>query len=343
MTPWPGVADISRLPSGVVKISDIRCRRRSILIRPTPSAATASRTMSYVVSSCRSTSSSVPAGRAPSPACCSAAASSSVRSVDLDGDQLAGGGDVGGGRRAQQPAGVDDDDVVADPLELAEQVRGHQDRDAELGADPADQPEHVVAPGRVEAVGGLVEQHQLRVVHQRLGQLDPLLHAGRVAADRAVPLLVEPDVPQRVGRAFAGRGLRQARHPRHVDHELGGRHVGRQAVVLGHVAHPLADRRTLGRHVEVQDRGRAGGRRQQAEHHLDQRGLARAVRADEPHDAGFDVDGQLGDGCDRCIPLGEVFGPDESHRSDPTHQGIKDGDARPGKGSAKVPTRPSFR
>ena len=33
---------------------------------------------------------------------------------------------------AQQPAAVDDDDVVADPLELAQQVRGDQHRDAEL-------------------------------------------------------------------------------------------------------------------------------------------------------------------------------------------------------------------
>ena len=86
-----------------------------------------------------------------------------------------------------------------------------------------DQAEHVVAPGGVEPVGRLVEQHQLRVVHERLGELDPLLHAGRVAADRPVALLVQPDVAQRVRGAFAGRGRRQPGHPRHVDDELGGR------------------------------------------------------------------------------------------------------------------------
>ena len=52
----------------------------------------------------------------------------------------------------QQPAGVDDDDAVADPLELSEQVRGHDHRDAELRADPPDQLEHVVAAGGVERV-----------------------------------------------------------------------------------------------------------------------------------------------------------------------------------------------
>ena len=59
--------------------------------------------------------------------------------------------------------------------------------------------EHLVAPGRVEPVGRLVEQQQLRVVDQRLGQLHPLLHAGGVAADRAVALLVQADVAQRLG------------------------------------------------------------------------------------------------------------------------------------------------
>ncbi len=77
--------------------------------------------------------------------------------------------------------------------------------------------EHVVAAGRVEAVGRLVEQHQARVVHQRLGELDPLPHAGGVAAHRPVALLVEPDVAQRVGGPLAGGGRRQPRHPAHVD------------------------------------------------------------------------------------------------------------------------------
>ena len=54
------------------------------------------------------------------------------RALHLD-EQAAGGvQEVGGGRRAQQPAAVEHDDVVADPLELAEQVRGDQHRDAEL-------------------------------------------------------------------------------------------------------------------------------------------------------------------------------------------------------------------
>ena len=43
--------------------------------------------------------------------------------------------------------------------------------------DPADQSQHVVAGGRVQAVGRLVQQHQGGVVDQRLGELGALLHA----------------------------------------------------------------------------------------------------------------------------------------------------------------------
>ena len=216
MTPCPDgpSASASRLPSGVVKISAMWCRRCSIRTSPSPRSATASRTRSYVVV--------VAAGR-PRAACPTGsrrrarpAAQGGGELVgalgDLDRDQLAGCGEVGGGGRAQQPAAVDDDDVVAGALQLAEQVRGDQDRDAEVGVDAADQAEHLVAADRVEAVGRLVEQDQLRVVDQGLGELDPLLHAGRVAADGAVALLVEADVAQRVGGALAGRGRRQPGH-----------------------------------------------------------------------------------------------------------------------------------
>jgi hypothetical protein len=48
-------------------------------------------------------------------------------------------------------------------------VRGDQDGDAEVGADPADQLEHRGPAGRVEAYGRLVKQQQARVADQRLG------------------------------------------------------------------------------------------------------------------------------------------------------------------------------
>ena len=104
----------------------------------------------------------------------------------------------------------------ADALDLAEQVGRDDDRDPELGAGPVHELEHLVAAGRVEAVRRLVEQEQAWVVDERLGELDPLLHAGRVAADGPIALLVQPDVPEDLGRPLARRRPWQTRDQGHV-------------------------------------------------------------------------------------------------------------------------------
>ena len=82
---------------------------------------------------------------------------------------------------------------------------------------------------------------------------------------------------------------------------------GGQAVVLGHVADELADRRALGPDVEVHDRCLAGGRLEEAEQDLDERALARAVGADEPDDPGLQLQGQAVEGGDAArVALGQV-------------------------------------
>ena len=131
---------------------------------------------------------------------------------------------------------VDDNEVVADTLDLAEEVGRHEDRHAELVADTADEGEHLVATVGVEAVGRLVQDEQAWVVDERLRELDPLLHAGGVGADRAITLLEEADVPQDLRRPVAGAGAGQAADPRHVENEVGGADIHRQAIVLRHVA-----------------------------------------------------------------------------------------------------------
>src|SRR6266702_2500248 len=212
--------------------------------------------------------------------------------LDLDREDLARLGEAGDRVGAQQPPAVDRDQVVADPLDLAEQVRGDHDGDAELRPDPADQLEHGGTAGRVEPVGRLVEQQQLRRADQGLGQLHPLLHAGGVGADQPVPLLVQADVPQRLRGAFLGHRGRQAGDPAQVGDELGRGHVARKAVVLGHVAEQRPDRLAAGSAVAAEHLGLALGRRDEGEQDLYQRGFARAVGADEPGDAGGDRDGE---------------------------------------------------
>ena len=137
---------------------------------------------------------------------------------------------------------AEDDGVVADPLDLLEQVRRQDDVDAELGADPADEGQHVVALHRVEPVGGLVEQHEVRVVGDGLGQLHPLALAGRHGADGPEALLAQADLPEGVAGPAGGLAVWAGRGPRRCGGRGPGRVVsGGQGVVLGRVADPLAD------------------------------------------------------------------------------------------------------
>ena len=78
-------------------------------------------------------------------------------------------------------------------------------------SDPADQLEHLPPPERVEPGGGLVEEREHGIVDERLRELHPLLHPGRVRPHRPVALLEQADVAEHVGgaqargRAGAGR------------------------------------------------------------------------------------------------------------------------------------------
>jgi hypothetical protein len=105
---------------------------------------------------------------------------------------------------------------------------------------------------------------------------------------------VQADVPQRLGRAFLGHRGRQARDTAQVGDELGRGHVGRKAVVLGHVAEQGPDRLAAGLAVVAEHRGLALGRRDEAKQDLYQRGLSRAVGADQGDDLAIvDVEGLI--------------------------------------------------
>ena len=80
---------------------------------------------------------------------------------------------------------MEDGDPVADVLHVGQQVAGQDDRLALL-AELADQLLDLGGADRVEARGRLVEQDQLGVVDQGLGQADPPLHALGVLAELAV-------------------------------------------------------------------------------------------------------------------------------------------------------------
>ena len=133
--------------------------------------------------------------------------------------------------------GVDHHDVVAHRLHVVEQVGGQHDRDAER-RQAGDERQHLLAADRVQAGGRLVEQDQLRVGHERLGQLGPLPHARREALDRAEAGFVETDEIEHVRRPLAGGPRRKPADLTERGHHVGRRLVRWQAVVLGHEAQP---------------------------------------------------------------------------------------------------------
>ncbi len=105
---------------------------------------------------------------------------------------------------------VEHDDVIAREFDVGQQVRRQDQIDALVVRQVADELEHLVAALRIHAVGGLVEKQQVGIVHERLRQLDALLHARRVLLELAVARFAETDVVQDFVRPLHGVGLGQA-------------------------------------------------------------------------------------------------------------------------------------
>ena len=190
--------------------------------------------------------------------------------------------------RHPHPRGGEHDEVVAHPLDVGDQMRGEHDADPVLG-DGLHQALQEFPPGeRVQAGDRLVEQQQLGPLGDREGQGEPgPLPAGqgagplpRVQAELPDPALGQLAVPARV---------EPAAHAQMAGH--GKPRVGRG--VLGDEADCAQLRRGAG--AFAQNRDRARGRREQPGCQLQERGLAGAVRPDQPdHPAGRDREGAVG-------------------------------------------------
>ena len=115
--------------------------------------------------------------------------------------------EVAGGR---EPAADDDLDDAGQPLDFFQDVRAEHD-DPALLALRVQQVHHVQPLARVHAVERLVQQHDLRVVHQRGGHLDPLPHALGVGGDLPVLRLGHLQHLDRPARGAVG--IRQAVQP----------------------------------------------------------------------------------------------------------------------------------
>ena len=80
---------------------------------------------------------------------------------------------------------VDDADAGRQAVDLGEDVARHEDSDAVLGGQRLQQLAHIDHAGRVEAVGGLVEDDELGLVEERQGEPEPLAVALRERAGLA--------------------------------------------------------------------------------------------------------------------------------------------------------------
>ena len=176
-------------------------------------------------------------------------------------------------------------------------------------------------PGaRIEARGRLVEQQDLRVVDEGVGQAEPLLHAARQRLDV-------------VRRACRPRSTSSSRSP-----IIRRRAGGRQAVAAGEEVevlpdlHVVVDTEDVGHEAEdatdlvgvpgdrpAVDLGVAGRRLEQGRQHPQRRRLAGAVRADEAEDlARLDREVDAGDGERPVVALDQALGPDDgAHRTVP--------------------------
>ena len=119
-------------------------------------------------------------------------------------------------------------------------MRGEDQAQVAAIADFPNELDHARARGRIEAVGGLVQEQELGPMRDGLRQLGGLLHAQRIRAQRAVADFAQADVEERFVGPFECVLPRQAGQLRHQPHKTHAAHAGDEGVVLGHVADQAA-------------------------------------------------------------------------------------------------------
>ena len=122
-------------------------------------------------------------------------------------------------------------------------------------------------------------------MHDRRGDLEPLLHPGRIRLDAAVPRFAQADVVENLVGPLQGVARVHADKLARVSHELDPDHAGKQALVLGNETDGLADVHPAVANVHAQHPTPAGVQRDQPEQAADHRRLARPIgteKADRP-------------------------------------------------------------
>jgi len=174
---------------------------------------------------------------------------------------------------------VHDSDLVRERVRLLEVLRGEQ-HGRTLGDQVADDLPHVLALGRVETGGRLVEEDHRGSADERRRQVEPASHATRVGLRRTVGGRTQVEPLEQLSRpplCVASREVEQLPD----EHEVlpAGEVLVDRGVLAGQ-PDLLADPVRIARHVEPGHLGKAGIGSQQGGQDAHRGGLPGAVRAE---------------------------------------------------------------
>jgi hypothetical protein len=158
-------------------------------------------------------------------------------------------------------------------------------------ADVGEQVEEAVALFRIEARGRLVDDQQRRAADQRLGDAEALAHAAGEAGNGFLAHAPQVDLAQQrldglAPLAASGDALKH----RHVVEHVVGADARIDAEILRQIAEHLTQPLRLLDHVDGAKADGAAGRGLQRRHATHQRGLARAVGAEQAEHPGRDLE-----------------------------------------------------
>ena len=180
-----------------------------------------------------------------------------------------------------EPAAREDRDAAAQRLGVAQHVRAEEDR-ASAVTKTQDERADVAPSQRVEARHRLVENHEVGIVEERLGDADPLQHALGKFAELQPPFAADADLIEQAARAPAAfRGV-VAEERAEIHQQLLGGQVVVEVRVLRQIADPALDGQVAER--PPQNFGAAAGREHELHEQLQRGRLARAVRTEKSED-----------------------------------------------------------
>ncbi len=151
-----------------------------------------------------------------------------------------------------------------------------------LLGERADHGKDRLARLRIHAGGGFIEDHELGIVHQGSGEVEPPLHPSGIAADGLLGALAKPHLlEQRLDAAGESRARVTGETPEESQVFAGGQ-LAIEGDALRGDPHPPADRgigRSPAEHLDLAAIGP-----DQPERELDRRRFARAIGAEQGED-----------------------------------------------------------